>query len=296
MCSVYKLFRFAVLAIGCTFFLTGCGGTGITINTANSNSASNTNFNTNTFNANVNSSANTANLELAEPAAYQAIVRLTLQTMGETQNASMPPLAATVARSGPDRVMEFTLPTNEKFIYLEKGNTKYVVLPSRKQYAELTSDALGFEVRRLMMPEQMVNRLKAIPGVTKAGEETLNGRQVIRYTYQNATNTGTQAGTVATESFFLIDTETNLPIRSETVSQSASGANVQGVKGLRLLTEMSDIKTAPDPNLFNVPADYQKIDPEQVKAHANLLFNAAAAVIGQLINQANTTPAPAANR
>jgi hypothetical protein len=121
-----------------------------------------------------------------------------------------------------------------------------------------------------------------------------------KYVYGAATNTGTEAGPVTTESFFLIDKETGLPVRSTISSQSTSGGNVQGIKGGRLLTQMRDLRTTPDPNIFDVPTDFQKIDPEQVKAQATLIFNAAAAVIGQLINQAQSTPAannsPAANR
>ena len=272
--------------------LSGCGQPAANVSSVNSNIAVNTNINANTFNANVAMVSNGPTF--VEPQTYQGVISLTLQTIGEQQNASMSPLKAVVARNGADRVMEFTLPTNEKVIYLEKGGTNYVILPTRRQYAELTSEALGFEVRRLMMPEQIVEQLKGIQGVQSAGEEAINGRQVQKYTYGTATNTGTQAGTVATESYFLIDKETNLPIRSEIVSQSTSGGNVQGVKGARLLTEMTDVRPQPDPNLFNVPTDFQKIDPAQVKAQANLLFNAAAAVIGQLINQANATPTPMA--
>jgi hypothetical protein len=272
--------------------LSGCGQPAANVSSVNSNIAVNTNINANTFNANVAMVSNGPTF--VEPQTYQGVISLTLQTIGEQQNASMSPLKAVVARNGADRVMEFTLPTNEKVIYLEKGGTNYVILPTRRQYAELTSEALGFEVRRLMMPEQIVEQLKGIQGVQSAGEESINGRQVQKYTYGTATNTGTQAGTVATESYFLIDKETNLPIRSEIVSQSTSGGNVQGVKGARLLTEMTDVRPQPDPNLFNVPTDFQKIDPAQVKAQANLLFNAAAAVIGQLINQANATPTPMA--
>ena len=57
---------------------------------------------------------------------------------------------------------------------------------------------------------------------------------------------------------------------------------------------MTDIKAEPDPSLFNIPTEFQKIDPEQVKMQANILFQAAAAVIGQMINQAKVTPTPAA--
>jgi len=292
MSRIYRSLAFISLSVG---LFSACGQPAGNVASVNSNIAVNANVNANTFNTNVNATA--TGPVFAEPQAYQGVISLTIQTVGEQQTASMPPLKAVVARSGADRAMEFTLPTNEKVVYIEKDGMKYVVLPTRKQYAELTADALGFEVRRLMMPEQIVDQLKGIQGVQLAGEETVNGRQVQKYVYGSAANTGTQAGTVATESYFLIDKETGLPVRSETVSQSTSGGNVQGVKGVRLLTEMTDIRPQPDPNIFNIPAEFQKIDPEQVRAQANLIFNAAAAVIGQLINQANATPTPsAANR
>src|SRR5678815_1791001 len=135
------------------------------------------------------------------------------------------------------------------------------------------------------------DRVKTIPGVRLVGEETANGRTVVKYAYSGAANTQTAAGTVATESYILVDKETSLPLRSETVSQSQSGGNVQGVNGLRMVTEMTDIKTTPDASVFTLPSDFQKIDAEQVKAQANLIFNAAAAIIGQVIKQAQA-PAP----
>jgi hypothetical protein len=207
----------------------------------------------------------------------------------------MPTIGAMVARSGGDRVMEFALPTGEKVIYLDKGGMNYLILPNRKQYAELTKEAIGFEVRRLLMPEQIVQQVKTIPGVKLVGEETANGRTVVKYAYSGAANTQTAAGTVATESYVLVDKETSLPVRSETVSQSQSGGNVQGVNGVRIVTEMTDIKTAPDGNLFSLPSDFQKIDPEQVKAQANLVFQAVAAIIGQMVNQASTNNTAANN-
>jgi hypothetical protein len=269
----------------------GCQGPTTNTTVSNTNTFANTNTGINT-----NSNANTASastITTAEPEQYQANVRLTLETLGESTKASLPTLGATVARSGADRVMEFSLPNNEKVIYLDKGGMNYIILPNRKQYAELSKEALGFEVRRLLMPEQIVNQVKSIPGVRLVGEETVNGRQVMKYAYSAAANTQTQAGTVATESHILVDKETGLPVRSETVSQSQSGGNVQGVSGLRVVTEMTDIKTSPDPNIFMLPAEFQKIDSEQVKAQANLIFNAVAAVVGQIVKQASSAPAPA---
>jgi hypothetical protein len=146
------------------------------------------------------------------------------------------------------------------------------------------------------MPEQIVQQVKAIPGVRLVGEETASGRTVVKYAYSGTTNTGTQAGTVGTESFILVDKETGLPVRSETVSQSQSGGNVQGVNGLRMVTEMTDIKTTPDASIFTLPSDFQKIDSEQVKAQATLIFNTAAAIVGQFIKQAQApAPSPSAS-
>ena len=269
-------------------FIAGCGAPATNTTVTNTNVNSNTNLLSNT---NLNSTTtNTSAITTGEPEQYQANVRLSLQAVGETQSANLPSLGAVVARSGADRVMEFALPTGEKVIYLDKGGMNYVILPGRKQYAELTKEAVGFEVRRLLMPEQIVQQVKALPGVRLAGEETLNGRTVVKYVYSGAANTATQAGTVATESYILVDKETSLPVRSEIVSQSQSGGNVQGYKGLRVVTEMSDIKTTPDANIFTLPTDFQKIESEQVKAQVTAIFNVVGQLIGQMVQQQSAQP------
>ena len=220
------------------------------------------------------------------------MVKLTLEATGDQQKASLPTLSTIVARDGDDRRMEFTLPSGEKVVYLDTAAGHYLILPHRKQYAELSKEALGFDIRRMMMPEQIVNQIKLMQGVQRAGEETVNGRKAIKYTYAATANTGTQAGQVDTDSYLLLDSETGLPLRSETVSQSQNGANVQGYKGMRLVTEMTDIQLNPDPTQFKVPTEFAVIDPQQVKAQVNLIFNAVAAIAGQAMQQASI---PAAN-
>ncbi|HVF29767.1 MAG TPA: hypothetical protein VNA22_02305 [Pyrinomonadaceae bacterium] len=265
----------------------GCGAP--TTTTTNTVSNININSNANVAAANTNFNSSTApgtTITTSEPDQYQANIKMSLEAIGEAQTAKLPALGAMVARSGADRVMEFALPTGEKVIYLDKGGMNYIILPNRKQYAELSKEAVGFEVRRLLMPDQIVEQVKAIPGVRQVGEETVNGRAVVKYAYSAASQTQTQAGTVATESFVLVDKQTGLPVRTETVSQSQSGGNVQGYKGVRVVTEMTDIETTPAANIFMLPTDYQKIDSEQVKAQASLIFNAVGALIGQVMQQA----------
>jgi len=273
-----------LVILSASIAFTGCGGA-----TGNANlSAVNTNAGVanSISNSNLNAVPTTGNtVDTREPEQYQATVRLSFQTIGSgQQQASMPNLGANVARQGNDRVMEFTI-ANEKVIFLDKGGMNYLILPNRKQYAELTKEALGIEVRRLMMPEQIVQQAKAVPGMRLIGEETQNGRQVVKYAYQAQANTNTNVGTVTTESYMVVDKETGLPLRTETVSQSQSGGNVQGVSGVRIVTEMTDIKTSPDVSLFNLPTDYAKIDPETVKANINLIFQAVSALVGQAMQQ-----------
>jgi len=266
--------------------LTGCGSptgnanlTAVNTNAGVANSISNSNLNA------VSIAGST--VDTREPEQYQAMVKLSFQTLGSgQQQANLPNIGANVARQGDDRVMEFTV-ANEKVIFLDKGGMNYLILPNRKQYAELTKEALGFEVRRMMMPEQIVQQAKAVPGMKLVGEETQNGRQVVKYAYQAQANTNTNVGTVSTESYMVVDKETGLPLRTETVSQSQNGGNVQGVSGIRIVTEMTDIKTTPDPSMFNLPADYAKIDPETVKANINLIFQAVNALVSQAMQQQN---------
>jgi hypothetical protein len=251
----------------------------------------NTNANMGNLNA-ANSAASGSVVETHEPDQYQATVKLTFQAIGDTQNATLPPLSAKVARNGADRMMEFLLPTGEKVIYLDKGTNHFLILPNRKQYAEINQETVGFDVRRMMMPAQIVDQLKGMQGVQQAGEDVFNGRPAVKYTYNATANTQTQAGNVETQSYFLVDKETGLPLRSETVSASQNGQNVQGYKGLRLVTEMSDIQMSPAEAMFEVPAGFSKIDPEQVRAQANAIFSAASAIIGQMINQAKPAASP----
>ena len=273
---------FLVLLI--SFVLVGCGGA--TGNTNLSSVNTNTGVDNSISNSNLNSVSTTgATVDTREPEQYQATVRLSLQTMGSgSQQANVPNIGANVARQGNDRVMEFTV-LNEKFIFLDKGGTNYLILPNRKQYAELTKESLGIDVRRMMMPAEIVQQAKAVPGMRLVGEETQNGRQVVKYAYQAQANTNTNVGTVTTEAYMIVDKETGLPLRTETVSQSQTGGSVQGVSGIRIVTEMTDIKTTPDPTLFNLPTDYAKIDPETVKANVNLIFQAVQALIGQAMQR-----------
>lgn len=245
----------------------------------------------------VNANANSANanlmtgesvgIEAREPEQYQAKVVFKVETGGAEKSAAFPPIAATVARSGNDKRMELTMPNGEKIIYLDRSGQLLLVSPKRKQYAELNRESLGFDVRRLLLPEQIVKQVKNIKGVERVGEDKFGSRDVIKYRYNSTTETKSQAGSVSTEAVVLVDKETGLPLRSETFAQSQTGA-VSGMNSLRLVTEMSDLQMNADPALFAEPTDFKKVAPEELRGQVDALFKLAGAFLQQMMsNQQN---------
>jgi hypothetical protein len=267
-------------------------------------SGTNTNTTTTTTTTNANAGANTNTMtttttttgtapDTREPDKYRATINLKLEATGN-QTASVPTLTGEFARDGANRRLSFTLPGGEEVIYLDAQNKRTVILPKRRQYAELTPEATGFEVPSVMTPGQIVNQLKSSNNYQLVGDEAWNGRPATKYRYASTTQTGTQAGEVKTEAYLYVDKETGLPIRSETLAQSTSG-NVQGMSGLKLIQEITNIQKEVDPKLFEVPQGFSKVEPEQIKQQVNAVAQAALFIVQQVMKNAQSQPNANAN-
>lgn len=253
------------------------------------------NANTSLANVNANLSPTPPSVIAAkEPDKYRATLVFSAETEGGEKTVGIPTLSAEVARNGADRRVSFKLPDGSDLIYLEQGGKHIVIAPGRKQYAELTPEATGFQLQKLMTPGQIVSYLEKQKGVERAGEETINGRMAEKYRYATTTNTSTSAGQVSTEAFVYVDKETGLPLKSELYTE-ASG-NVQGVKGAKIVAEMRDISTTVDDSLFQIPPGLNKVPPEQVRAQIDAITNTVAAVIKALLsNMSSASPATVAS-
>jgi hypothetical protein len=258
-----------------------------------------TNLNTNisNTNANVSTAANTntttqpiSAIAAREPDKYKATLVFTAETEGGEKTIGIPTLSADVARSGDDRRLSFKLPDGSDLIYLDHAGVPYAIAPGRKQYAELTPAATGFQIHKLMTPGQLVSYLDKLQGIESVGEETVNGRTALKYRYARSANTNTSAGQVNTESFVFVDKETGLPLRAELFSE-ASG-NVQGVKAAKVVAEMRDITTNVDPSLFEVPPGLNKVSEAQVRAQVDAITNTIAAVLRTLLTNMNSSVPP----
>jgi hypothetical protein len=256
----------------------------------NANINTNINANANVSTANINASTAPSTIAAREPDSYRATLVLTAETEGGEKTIGIPTLTADVAKNGNDRRLSFKLPDGSDLIYLEHNGVQYGIAPGRKQYAELTPEATGFQIHKLMTPGQLVAYLDRLRGIELVGDETLNGRNAVKYRYARTAQTSTTAGEVRTESFIYVDKDTGLPLRAELFSE-ASG-NVQGVKGAKVVAEMRDISTNVEPSLFEVPAGLNKVPEAQVRAQVDAVANTVAAVLRTLLTNMNTTPPP----
>jgi hypothetical protein len=253
------------------------------------NANTNVTANANTSPANVNanlSPAPASGIATREPEKYRATLVISAETEGGQKTIGIPTLSAEVARNGDDRRVSFKLPDGSDLIYLEQGGKHIVIVPARKQYAELTPEATGFQLQKLMTPGQIVSYIEKLKGVERVGDDTMNGRPADKYRYATTANTSTSAGQVNAEAFVYVDKETGLPLRAELYTE-ASG-NVQGVKGAKVVAEMRDISTTIDDALFQVPAGLNKVPPEQVRAQVDAFTNTVAALVKALLSNMNS--------
>lgn len=262
---------------------------------ANANANTNANANSSAASDNANSSSESAssNINTREPDKYAATLTFSIETQGGEKAIGIPSLSMQVARSGDDRRVEFKLPDGTPLIYLDHDNHHYVILTGRKQYAELTKEATGIEIHKLLTPGQLVEDLKKIKGLERAGEGPMDGRTAEKYRYTASRETNTKAGEVKAEAFVYVDKETGLPLRAELLAESSG--DVKGVKAARVVAEMRDIKTNVDASLFQTPAGYEQVAPEKVRQQIDALTSAVGAILKSMMAGASASPSPTAS-
>jgi len=215
--------------------------------------ASETNINlsiTHTANANtVPANANTtveslSGVKHSRAVKYRATLVSSAETAGGEKTIGVPTLSAEVARDGDDRRLSFKLPDGSELIYIDHNNVSYAIV-RRKQYAELTREAVGFQIQKLLTPGQLVSKIAKLKGLERVGDDLVNGRTAEKYRYVKVVKTNTQAGDVKNDAYVFIDKETGLPLRAELFSEA--DGNVKGINSAKVVAEMRNITTTVDP-------------------------------------------------
>src|SRR5436305_11809966 len=195
-----------IAAVAFAFAASACQQATETNANANTNATVNVNSATSANMTDSNITTNTGQtVEAKEPEKYSATRVAALATAGQQQVKGQAEIK--VERNGSDRRYSITLPLYGELIFLGKADKRYVVMPARKQYAELTQELTGVNMDqvRAMTPGQLVAFVERQQGVERVGEETLNNRQAIKYKVAGRAQTQTTAGQVQGESYIYVE-------------------------------------------------------------------------------------------
>ena len=185
--------------------------------------------------------SSTPPFQTKEPERYSAVRTITtVNAQGQTLVTK-----TSVTRDGESRRQE-----SKRIVYLDVPEGKFVLLPDEKVYADVTDQSQisadqtqeGLE----SSPDALVHSEMATTSYQKLGNEVIGGRNTNKY--RIVVNSPAPANVSQSETLMWIDEALQMPIRSETKSDST-----------HVTMEISEIKLDVDKSLFRIPADYRKV-------------------------------------
>jgi hypothetical protein len=199
-----------------------------------------------------------------EPERYQATMVIT-SSLGEQSNipgmSQLTTKEVLVARDGEKRRVDMELFPGMKVAYLQTAGAHYMLVLTRKVYAEFNLGGDSERSKNLppgFSPEALVNQSSGGARYEKLGAENVNGRVTVKYRVTMTGQTG-EAKSATTESLIWIDESLGMPVKSETTLGGASSANS------KYSMELRDIKQDVDQSVFALPTDYRKVDYKDIQ-------------------------------
>jgi hypothetical protein len=222
--------------------------------------------------SNANSTANADNttktppFSTKEPERYEATMVMTGSLGGNAQ--AIPGIGnllsreVKIARDGERRRVDYELIPGARMSDLQIPAGHYMLLHSKKLYAEVKPGAAGditSAARNLpsdFSPDKLINESNPGANYEKLGTEVINGRTTTKY---RVTITGKgEASGAQTETLVWVDESLGMPVKSETTSTG------ERASGSKVTMELRDIKQEVDPALFDLPKDYKKVSADEI--------------------------------
>ena len=229
-------------------------------------------------------SSQSATIDIKEPERYSVAMTISIQETASEAPAPMLTQQLALTKLGADRRWAFVFPAPlGQIVYLEKSGLKYLVLFERKQYVELTPDAFGFELGKVLTPNSIAERLRPHQ-YENLGLEPVNGRTAIKYRLTAAGGASAQ-----TDGVIFVDQETGLPLRSELNAAAPSGTKS------RMIVEARDVQLNPDRAQFDVPAGMKKVTQQEARQQIESFANALRS-FADIISGTQSAPVAKANQ
>lgn len=208
-----------------------------------------------------NSTFTTPPFSTKEPDRYRAIRVTSFTATPGSENSNQ----VLIARDGQSRREEYAGGSMGQIVYLEIPGGNFILLPSRKQYADLNTlgsapsspDRPDRSERPaddppLLSPDQLLNESHLSATYEKLGTESLSGRSTTKYRVVVL-----NGAAKSNETFIWVDDELGMPVKSETITTS----NGQSAK---VTTELRDVSFELNESLFSWPSDYKKVAAEHI--------------------------------
>ena len=208
-----------------------------------------------------NSTFTTPPFSTKEPDRYRAIRLTSFTTTPGSENSNQ----VLIARDGQSRREEYAGGSMGQIVYLEIPSGNFILLPSRKQYADLNTlssapSSLDGPDRSerpaddppLLSPDQLLNESHPSATYEKLGNESLSGRTTTKYRVVVLNGAAT-----SNETFIWVDDELGMPVKTETITTSRG-------QSAKVTTELRDVSFELDESLFSWPSDYKKVEAEHI--------------------------------
>jgi hypothetical protein len=223
-------------------------------------------------NANSRDSSNASNdisrtppFSTKEPERYQWTSVTTVSPGDQATPAEAQAVTSTsrvfIARDGDLRREDYELTPGVNISFLQLRGAHYRLLHSKKLYAEFSDEesegappVQNGHVPPDFSPDKL-NAARAGARYEKLGAEEVNGRMTTKYSVRLINKAGL-AEDDGTKNFIWFDESLGVPVKTETNSSS----------GARMTVELRDIKLEVDASLFALPADYKRVDSEEIDA------------------------------
>jgi hypothetical protein len=188
--------------------------------------------------------ATTPPFKTREPESYSAT--RTITTFGPKGEKSID--SKTIGRDGLIR-REESASAETRIVYLDSPEGRFMLWPEQKVYAVIAGEgaAMAQGEAEEDSPDRLLHTEPTVTTYQSLGAETIAGRRAAKY--RVVVNSSGTENVNANETLIWIDDALNMPIKSEMKSRD----------GVVVVTELSDIKLPPDKQLFQIPADYEKI-------------------------------------
>jgi hypothetical protein len=194
-----------------------------------------------------------------EPDKFQAL-RTTTYINGANESVTK----QRVAKDGTLRRDESGLAGVGTVIYLTNSAGRFVMVPARKIYADVTTENAEREIvsdgetQLDNSPEGLIHTDQPKTQYQQMGTEDVNGRSCTKY--RVIVNTTAAGNVTNSENIVWVDNSMGIPIKTVTTARS----------GAKMITEFSELSSVVDPKLFEIPQGFTKVTPLEVRRSLSL--------------------------